>query len=454
MKRWPLARKLMLWSALVTGISLLVCLSAAAWFIEHGEMAALDREMATEAEQLFFDMAAAGKGGATELPNITNDMVPPALAERLIELRGRNGEMLFRSANLGEHSLQDRPHRPQSGHLGERHVRTAVFQDEELALYLAADLAENDGLVRKLRTGFFVALPLVLAVVGFGSRWIARQALMPIRAMAATAERITAERLDQRLEVPPTGDEIGRLSAVLNEMFDRLDASFQQAGRFSADASHELRTPLTVMRAGIEDLQRTPGLDPATRETVNDLLEEARRLSAISEDLLLLSRADAGHFALHRSDVDLCEIVRDCIEDVMILAEPRRIRIETDLPAAARIAGDTNHLSRVFLNLFENAVRYNRDDGTIRVTLGREGEAWELEVANTGTGIAPEHAAHLFERFYRAAPGGPVRGHGLGLSIARELVRAHGGELALANSDAEWTTFRVRLPAAQGLEAK
>ena len=305
MKRWPLARKLMLWSALVVGVSLLVCLSGAAWFIEHGEMAALDREMATEAEQLFFDMAAVGKGGATELPNITNDMVPPALAERFIELRGRRGELLFRSANLGEHSLQDRPRRAQSGYLGERHVRTAVFQDEELTLYLAADLAENDDLVRKLRTGFFVVLPLVLAVVGFGSRWIARQALVPIRAMAATAERITAERLDQRLEVPATGDEIGRLSAVLNEMFDRLDASFQQAVRFSADASHELRTPLTIMRAGIEDLLRTPGLDPATEETLHDLLEEARRLAAISEDLLLLSRADAGHFALDLADVDL-----------------------------------------------------------------------------------------------------------------------------------------------------
>ena len=447
MKRWPLARKLMLWSALVVGVSLLVCLSGAAWFIEHGEMAALDREMATESEQLFFDMAAVGKGGTTELPNITNDMVPPALAGRFIELRGRRGELLFRSANLGEHSLQDRQHRAPSGHLGERHVRTAVFQDEELTLYLAADLAENDDLVRKLRTGFFVALPLVLAVVGFGSRWIARQALRPIRAMAATAERITAERLDQRLEVPPTGDEIGRLSAVLNEMFDRLDASFQQAVRFSADASHELRTPLTIMRAGIEDLLRTPGLDPATEETLHDLLEEARRLAAISEDLLLLSRADAGHFALDLAEVDLCEIVRNCIEDVMILAEPHGIRIETDLPKEVRMKADANRLSRVFLNLFENAVRYNRDGGSVRVKLARTENRWELAVANTGTGIAPEHATRLFERFYRAAPGGSVRGHGLGLSIARELIRAHGGELALAGSDAEWTTFRVRLPA-------
>ena len=447
MKPWPLARKLMLWSAVVVGMSLLVCMSGAVWFIEHGELKSLDRELATEAEQLFFDVEAVGRGGAGGIPTITSDMVPPALAERFIELRSRHGEMLFRSANLGEYSLQDRPHRPQSGHVGARHVRTAVFQDEELTLYLGADLAENDSLVRKLRTGFFLGLPLVLAVVGFGSRWIARQALAPIRAMAATAERITAERLDQRLDVPPTGDEIGRLSAVLNDMFDRLDASFRQAARFSADASHELRTPLTIMRAGLEDLLRTTGLDPSTEETVQDLLEEARRLAAISEDLLLLSRADAGHFALDLADMDLCEIVRNCLEDVMILAEPQGIRIETDLPEPVPMKADANRLSRVLLNLFENAVRYNRQAGTVRVALARIGDSWELKVANTGTGIAPEHAGHLFKRFYRAAPGGTVKGHGLGLSIARELVRAHGGELTLAGSDTDWTTFRVRLPA-------
>ena len=447
MKHWPLARKLMLWSALVVGISLAVCMFGAVWFVAHDEIDELDHEMAKEAEELFFDLAAAGKNTAADLANITNEMMPPTLEGRFIELRGPRGEMLYRSPNLGETSLQDRPPGVQSGRLNALHVRTAVFSEEDVTLYLAADLEEIDALIHELTIAFFVALPLVLAVVGLGSLWIARKALEPIRAMAATAERITAERLDQRLEVPTTHDEIARLIAVLNQMFDRLDASFQQSARFSADASHELKTPLTVMRSGIEDLLRSPNLDPATEQTLHDLLEESRRLAAISEDLLLLSRADAGHFTLNLADMDLCEIIRNCIEDVMILAEPHRITTDTGLPKKARMKGDANRLTRVFLNLFENAVRYNRDGGIVRVMLVRVANVWELTVANTGPGIAPEQAAHLFKRFYRGASAGDIRGHGLGLSIAQELTRAHGGELTLVSSDAEWTTFRARLPA-------
>jgi signal transduction histidine kinase len=199
------------------------------------------------------------------------------------------------------------------------------------------------------------------------------------------------------------------------------------------------------MRTGLEDLLRSPNLDAGMEQTLTDLLEETGRLAAISNDLLLLSRADAGPLAIKRKKVDLRQLIEGCLEDARILAEPRAIAIEAELPATAAIVGDSDKLMRVFINLLDNAVKYNRDSGTIRVWLKLAGASWELHVANSGPAIPSGDAARLFERFYRGEPSA-LRGYGLGLSIARELTRAHGGELSLVSSDANSTEFCVRLP--------
>jgi signal transduction histidine kinase len=182
-------------------------------------------------------------------------------------------------------------------------------------------------------------------------------------------------------------------------------------------------------------------------QTLTDLLEETRRLAAIANDLLLLSRADAGRLVLKRTKTELRPLVESCLEDIRILAEPRAIMIDADLAVNTVIYADPNKLTQVCINLLENAVKYNRDGGTIRVWLKPAGTACELHVANTGSGIPPEDATRLFERFYRVDPT-RQRGCGLGLSIARELARAHGGDLTLVSSDARWTEFCVRLPTA------
>lgn len=447
MKHWPLARKLTLWSALVVGVALMLCMTGVIWFTYHDEIEELDNDLAAESEELFFDLKKFGNGDIHNLSAITEDMIPPALNGRWLEIHDQGGRLLFASKNLAGTTLTGSRRDPLTIAMGDRSVRTGSYSRGDLKLHLGGDLAEINDLIHKLTIAFLVGLPLVVAVVGFGCRWIALHALAPIRAVTRAAERITAERLDQRLEVPPTRDEIAALSTVLNQMFDRLDASFRQTVRFSADASHELRTPLTIMRSGLEDLLRLPNLEPATEETLHDLIEETRRLTAISEDLLLLSRADSGRLNLDFTDADLLELIANCAEDIHILAEPQEITIETTLPPAARVRADSDRLTRVLLNVFENAVKFNRPGGTIRIDLTRDATTWDLSVANTGVGIPPSHAEHLFERFYRGQPPAGARGHGLGLSIARELARAHGGELSLAHSNEQSTEFRLRLPA-------
>jgi signal transduction histidine kinase len=242
-------------------------------------------------------------------------------------------------------------------------------------------------------------------------------------------------------------DEIGRLTRVLNEMFNRLNESFRQTERFSADASHELKTPLTVLRNSIEDLLESPMLTETDREAVAGLLEQTRRLSAITESLLLLSRADTGRLQLDLTLVDVCEIVRACAEDAEILAEEGGISIQKNLPDSMVAGVDAGRLNQILWNLLDNAIKYNEHDGKIEIRAGTDPATkvvW-IEIGNSGPGVSAALAPHLFERFFRSDPQGTAEGHGLGLSLSRELARAHGGDVTLQSSRGGWTVFRVTL---------
>jgi signal transduction histidine kinase len=370
---------------------------------------------------------------------------------RFIEIAGPQGELLFRSDNVDD-ALIGPPSQLYVQRIGTRNVRIGTFSEEGVTLRLGLDLEAVDALTRDLLIAYAVALPFVLAAVAFGGWWLARQALTPIREIADATERITAQRLDQRLAVPPLHDEIGRLAAVLNAMFDRLDISFRQAMRFSADASHELKTPLTILRSGIEDLLRSSTLSAEDERALAVLLEQTRQFSAITESLLLLSRADAGRLQLDLRPHAVSEVVAECIGDARIMAEPRSIEFETQLADGAVARLDRGRFTQILLNLLDNAVKYNREGGRICVSVTEAAGTISVAVANNGPGIARQHAAHLFERFYRADPEPATNGHGLGLNLARELARAHDGDITLSRTDAEWTEFRFTLPAMSSRE--
>jgi signal transduction histidine kinase len=250
--------------------------------------------------------------------------------------------------------------------------------------------------------------------------------------------------------MPATNDEIARLTEVLNRSFDRLQSSYESATRFSADASHQLKTPVAVLRAGLDHLSRETGLTGPQAAEVAVLRQQTRRLTALIDDLLLLAQADAGRLALEAEEIDVVPLIAAAEDDLQALVHDRGIRVEHDLPASLIAKADRRRVMLVLQNLVENAAKYTPDGGWVKVGARYEDDSAVVSVANSGAAIPEEVREEIFERFRRGpAVGENVRGHGLGLNIARELIRAHGGDLRLVRADEGWIEFEFRLPEAE-----
>lgn len=444
-----LGAKLTAWSALFVGVALLICCIGAALFVRYEQFEGLDVELKNEAHIFYRSLERLEFRRDASRREDVKAVLPLVRGERFIQVLAADGETIYASRSLREHGVPSLPLGIHTLRIGSSHVRLGVFAEQGLTLFLGAPLNEINADSSQLMLVFSIGLPLLVATLAGGGWLIARKALAPVREITAAAERITAERLDQRLPAPHSQDEIGRLTLVLNAMLNRLEKGFHQAMRFSADASHELKTPLTILRAGIEDLLETSSLGEDDERAVSALLEQTRRLSSITQSLLLLSRADAGRLMLDLKETDAREVIGACVEDARIIAERREIEIEPDLAEGLPALMDSGRFSQILLNLLDNAVKYNRDGGRIAVTARWTDRNIIVRVANTGAGIPAEHAAKLFERFYRFEPQPGTVGHGLGLSLARELARAHGGDLVLTSSDANWTVFTLHVLAAR-----
>lgn len=298
-----------------------------------------------------------------------------------------------------------------------------------------------------------LGLPVVVALAGAGGYLMARRALAPIDQLAAASRRITADRLHERLTVPNAHDEIGRLAAVVNETFGRLESSFDQLRRFTADASHELRTPLSVIR-GIGELGLRETRTPAEyKEAMGSMLEEVDRLTRLVDTLLQLSRGDAGMLRLSRDVVDLADLAREVAASLNLLAEERRQRLDVAAAASVGVLADRCVLRDAVTNLVDNAIKYSPAGSTIRIHVDGGPEHATLTVADEGAGIAPEHRDRIFDRFYRIdeARSREMGGAGLGLAIAKWAVEANGGKIALEPA-VIGSVFRISLPRATSAE--
>jgi len=302
--------------------------------------------------------------------------------------------------------------------------------------------------LNRIRNAFLLALPVPLFLVGLGGWLVAGRALRPMKLIAETAEHVTASGLGQRIPASKEDPEIARVIQVLNRMMDRLEASFRQATRFSADASHELKTPLAIMQGELENALQAATTGSPEQQLFNHLLEEIQRLKTITRSLLLLAQADAGQLNLTREPMNLTAMLENIIEDAHILAAEAKLNFEVALHPQVTIQADRSLFHTALLNLLTNAVKYNEPGGRIRVQLATSGNEVVLEVGNSGPAIPPEEQPKIFDRFYRvyATRTHSVDGIGLGLSLAREIARAHGGELALKESRPGWTCFEMTLP--------
>jgi heavy metal sensor kinase len=308
--------------------------------------------------------------------------------------------------------------------------------------------ATGENAVEELGEVFLYGSLPALIVALIGGWFVMRRALSPVIRLTEAAERINLENLKERLPPTGSGDELDRLTEVFNAMMARLEDSFARIREFTLHASHELKTPLTVMRTEIEMALGGEHLTPGQRDLLANQLEEIQRLTKIVNSLTFLAKADAGQVSLNREAVRLDEVVKDSFADAQMLAGPSQIAVELTACEEVTMRGDRHRLRQLLLNLTDNAIKYNRPQGAVKIALHRSNGDAELVIANTGPGIPPEQLPRVFDRFYRGDPArsSGVEGCGLGLSISKWIVLSHGGSIGLASTPQDLTTVTVRLP--------
>jgi heavy metal sensor kinase len=380
---------------------------------------------------------------------------------RFVEVLSPEGSLLYRNERLGDRVLGGSPF-PGEG-VGGYSVRS-----ERLAggtrVRMVSRMHSLDGHRILIRLGHSeeplwsrinemliasaVVLPLVLALSGFAGYGLVRRALGPIEQMARRAQEITPQRLHERLPNDNAGDELGQLARVFNDTLARLEQAFEQLRRFTSDASHELRTPLAAIRSVGEVGLQKDGTRAEYRDTIGSMLEEVNRLTSLVDNLLTISRADAGSLQLQFVQVLIMQLAREAAALFEVLVEEKALHLIVTGDESAAVQGDRLFLRQALVNLLHNAVKYSPLGGTIAVRVRKSASRITLEIEDSGPGVPLEDRPRIFERFYRVdkARGRESGGAGLGLSITKWVVEAHSGEIILESGSEQGCLFRVELP--------
>ncbi|KAB8331589.1 HAMP domain-containing protein [Scytonema tolypothrichoides VB-61278] len=323
-------------------------------------------------------------------------------------------------------------------------IGAAKFSNVQVAI--AVSLQAVNQQMGTIRNIFLVSISGALLLVAFGAWAVSGGALRPIRQLTGVIQQVTVKGLDQRIPIGTTDLEFVELIQVFNQMLERLERSFTQASRFSADAAHELKTPLTILQGELERMLQQVDSGSEVQQRLSNLLDEVRRLSGITRKLLLLSLADAGQMKLFLVEVDMSELLMEMVEDVELLAP--HLSVQTDIADGLRVQGDRDLLIQVLQNLFSNAIKYNLPNGWIEIHAWQTQTTLHVTIANASKEISVGDRSRIFDRFHRGDPARTrkVEGIGLGLSLAREIARAHRGELTLDSTWDGQTAFTLTLP--------
>lgn len=389
------------------------------WFsLRHRLLDEMDQDLAgraTRFEKYFREEAAN--------PDELNEFCQALPPFSYIDVRGTNGfKFRFASASADLRTLH----------------RRFNLDGETFDLEIGTSIKGVEHTLDLLRLLLLSLSPMVILIACAGGWWLSGRALKPVRDITAAALNIGIENLARRLPVPATGDELADLTEVLNSMLARLEGAVKTLSQFVADASHEFRTPLAVIRTTAELALRRARAPEAYRDSLQEVVVEAERMTVLVEDLLILARSDAGVADMPLSPLDLSEVLEDVLAEMRNLAEFRRIQIKPVL-AKVMISGNRPALHRVLLVLLDNALKYSAEGGEVMVTLSE----FSIEIRDFGSGISSEDLPHIFKRFYQADRARSQGGYGLGLALAESIIKAHSGSIEVSSTMGGGSTFRV-----------
>ncbi len=457
MKRLSIRWRLTLWYGIVLSAILAGFSGTVYGLMRHYLLALTDAALSEELEDLSGDVKRCDD---------------PALLARELGLRytshdgyyfqvsNSSGTVLFRSDGLGPDGLPGPGFSSSTrspghatlilGHLGHSRLAWKVLHGPggPLNVQAAISLAPTDRALRELLTALIFAGPLVVAGTLGGGYWLARKALAPVDRMAAAAQEITLTRLDRRINTPNSGDELGRLADTFNDMIARLQRSFEEVRRFTADAAHELRTPLASMRTEAEVALRSPRCPDRDQRVMENLLDEIDRLTRLVTQLLFLCREDAGLSRVPHVPMRLDEVVRDVANHMLVVARDKGVALELSTIPACSVRGDSDRMRQLFFNVLDNAIKYTPAGGLIEVSATCADGRARIVVADSGIGIPAEHLPRVFDRFYRVDPARSrdLEGTGLGLSICRSIAEAHHGRLEIDSVPGRGTKVTLAQP--------
>jgi heavy metal sensor kinase len=342
--------------------------------------------------------------------------------------------------------------------VGEEPIIRAMRQDIDgpigkVSVMAFTSLAPVDADLRTLLWLMSALLPLAVLFALAGGYFLATRALAPVQEIVRIADSINISNLNQRIEVPNRHDELGQLAGTLNSLIARLEQAVEEIQRFTADASHELRTPLAVLQAEAESALRRPRSSEEYQQALSTVVEEAIRLGRLADQLLNLSRHDAGVTNLRRERLRVDALLLDIVEQLRPLAGTRSITLNIGSMNSLEVFGDDLLLSQALFNIVDNAIKYTRDHGDVTVECEVDAVGAQIRVIDTGIGIPHEHLPHVFDRFYRVdtSRNSAIGGAGLGLAITRANVQLHGGSIEIESEVNVGTTVTIRFPLASRL---
>ncbi|HQX52282.1 MAG TPA: HAMP domain-containing sensor histidine kinase [Planctomycetaceae bacterium] len=444
------------------GMSLVVALGGFCLLIlvlaRHQSLAHTDAALQEELQELVLEVQL-----AHSMPDLDTQLHARFFQHDVYDFRVLDGaeKLVFVSAGLIEHSNSfsgsdavpsPSPSFETSAIEGYGDSRVAsIFVTGELGEFIVqamTPLRHYYAEIHSLQAIMLILLPFALAVASVGGYVMAGRALAPVKQIATVANSITIDRLDRRIEIVNPNDEIGRLASTLNSLIARLENAVTEIQRFTADASHELRTPLAALRSEAESALRSRRSPEEYEQTLTVVVEEAARLGRLTDQLLNLSRLDAGTIHYDYECVRLDALLLDVTEQLNPLAEQRGVAMRISEVQPCEIQGDDIRLSQTFFNILENALKYTAAEGHVEIRCCVSGGSAVVEVQDTGIGIPAEQLPHVFDRFFRGDPSRncTVGGTGLGLSIARAAVLAHGGTIEICSQPSAGTTVTIRLP--------